>query len=109
MNHLKAFVQPAHGAFPEIVERTGGGLVVEPGNPEALADGIMTLRTDTALAESMSKAGAAGVRHHYTVSRMAEHVEAVVPDQPDRSARAGGTGGADSGWTTGAPYPSTRC
>ncbi len=70
-------VQPRHGAFPEIIERTGGGLVVEPGDPDALADGIMTLRNDTALAESMSKAGAAGVRHHYTVSRMAEQVEAV--------------------------------
>jgi glycosyltransferase involved in cell wall biosynthesis len=77
-------VQPAHGAFPEIVERTGGGLVVEPGNPEALADGIMTVRTDTALAESMSKAGAAGVRHHYTVSRMAEHVEATYSELVER-------------------------
>ena len=70
-------VQPRHGAFPEIIERTGGGLVVEPGDPKALADGIATLRTDTALAESMSKAGAAGVRHHYTAARMAEQVEAV--------------------------------
>ena len=70
-------VQPRHGAFPEIIERTGGGLVVEPGDPKALADGIATLRTDTALAESMSKAGAAGVRRHYTAARMAEQVEAV--------------------------------
>ena len=70
-------VQPRHGAFPEIIERTGGGLTVDPGNPDALADGIMALRSDSALAESMSKAGAAGVRHHYTVTRMAEQVEAV--------------------------------
>ena len=70
-------VHPRHGAFPEIIERTGGGLIVEPDDPEALADGILTLRFDTALAESMSKAGAAGVRHHYTVGRMAEQVEAV--------------------------------
>ena len=70
-------VQPRHGAFPEIIERTGGGLVVEPGDPKALADGIATLRTDNALAESMSKAGSAGVRHHYSVGRMAEQVEAV--------------------------------
>ncbi len=73
-------VQPRHGAFPEIIERTSGGLVVEPGDPEALADGILTLRSDTALAESMSKAGAAGVRRHYTVSRMAEQVEAVYAE-----------------------------
>src|SRR5262245_41368965 len=73
-------VQPAHGAFPEIIERTGGGLVVDPASPDALADGIMTLRTDTALAESMSKAGQAGVRHHYSVARMAEQVEAVYSE-----------------------------
>ena len=79
-------VQPAHGAFPEIIERTGGGLVVEPGNPEALVDGILTLRHDTALAESMSKAGEAGVRHYYTVGRMAEQVEAVYAELAGRSA-----------------------
>ena len=33
-------VQPRRGAFTEIVERTGGGLLVEPDNPEALADGL---------------------------------------------------------------------
>ena len=70
-------VEPRHGAFPEIIERTGGGLVVEPDDPVALADGILTLRSDSGLAESMSKAGVAGVRHHYTVARMAEQVEAV--------------------------------
>jgi glycosyltransferase involved in cell wall biosynthesis len=70
-------VQPRHGAFPEIIERTGGGLVVDPDDPEALVNGILTLRFDTALAESMSKAGVAGVRHHYTVARMAEQVETV--------------------------------
>jgi len=70
-------VEPRHGAFPEIIERTGGGLVVDPDDPVALADGILTLRSDSGLAESMSKAGVAGVRHHYTVARMAEQVEAV--------------------------------
>jgi glycosyltransferase involved in cell wall biosynthesis len=79
-------VQPAHGAFPEIIDRTGGGIVVEPGNPEALADGIMTLRHDTALAESMSKAGLAGVRHHYSVSRMAEQAESVYAELAHPSA-----------------------
>ena len=79
-------VQPRHGAFPEIIERTGGGLVVEPNDPIALAEGIITLRADTALAESMSKAGMAGVRHHYTVGRMAEQVEAVYRELAGKGA-----------------------
>ena len=33
-------VQPRRGAFPEIVAKTGGGLIVEPDDPEALADGL---------------------------------------------------------------------
>ena len=73
-------VQPHHGAFPEILERTGGGLLVEPGNAEALADGLDRIRTDHALAESMRKAGIAGVRRHYSVQRMAEQVEAVYSE-----------------------------
>ncbi len=33
-------VQPRRGAFTEIVERTGGGLLVQPDDAESLADGI---------------------------------------------------------------------
>jgi len=33
-------VQPSHGSFPEWIERTGGGLLVEPENPEALAKAL---------------------------------------------------------------------
>jgi len=36
-------VQPRHGAFPELVEATGGGLLVEPGSAEALADAFADL------------------------------------------------------------------
>ena len=38
-------VQPRRGAFPEIIERTGGGLLVEPDDAEALADGLLTIWT----------------------------------------------------------------
>src|SRR5262249_9510897 len=30
-------VQPAHGSFPELIEATGGGLLVAPDDPDALA------------------------------------------------------------------------
>jgi glycosyltransferase involved in cell wall biosynthesis len=33
-------VAPDHGAFPEMIEQTGGGKLVRPGDPEALADGL---------------------------------------------------------------------
>jgi glycosyltransferase involved in cell wall biosynthesis len=70
-------VQPRRGAFPEIVERTGGGLIVEVDDDEALADGLLRIWRDPALAATLSEAGAAGVREHYTAGRMAEEAESV--------------------------------
>ena len=70
-------VQPRVGAFPEIVERAGGGLIVEPEDPEALAEALLQLKRDPALAASLGQSGADGVRRHYTVGRMADQVEAV--------------------------------
>ena len=69
-------VQPRVGAFPEIVETTGGGLIVDA-DPRALADGFAALKRNPDLAESLGDAGAKGVREHYSVERMADQVEAV--------------------------------
>ena len=70
-------VQPRHGAFPEIIEKTGGGLLVESGSGDALADGLHTLWRDPVLSEALSVAGSAGVREHYSVDRMADTVEGI--------------------------------
>ena len=73
-------VQPRHGAFPEIIERTGGGLLVEPNDPQALSEALASLRADPALAEALGRAGASAVRAHYSVQNMAEQVEAVYAE-----------------------------
>lgn len=70
-------VQPRHGAFPEIVNKTGGGLLVPPEEPDALAGALMSLLTDRARAVEMGAAGAASVRAHYTADRMAASAELV--------------------------------
>jgi glycosyltransferase involved in cell wall biosynthesis len=64
-------VQPRRGSFPEMVTRTGGGLLVEPDDPASLADGIFSLWRDRDLAISLGARGALGVREHYSAAQMA--------------------------------------
>ena len=64
-------VQPRRGAFPEILQKTGGGVLVEPDDTASLAQGILSLWRDPALVEELGKRGAQGVCEHYSASRMA--------------------------------------
>ncbi|MEX2273611.1 MAG: glycosyltransferase family 4 protein [Vicinamibacterales bacterium] len=70
-------VQPARGSFTELIEKTGGGLLVPPDDPEALAQGLLRVLTDADLAQALSQRGAFGVRAHYSVDVMADAAEAA--------------------------------
>ena len=52
-------VQPRRGAFTEVVEKTGGGLLVAPDDPEALADGLHRLWSGS---RAVGAAGEQGLR-----------------------------------------------
>jgi glycosyltransferase involved in cell wall biosynthesis len=80
-------VQPRRGAFPEIIEKTGGGLLVEPDNPEALADGIESLAADQALAGGLGRCGHEGVQRHYSAHRMAARVLEIFSELTASSPR----------------------
>ena len=64
-------VQPRRGAFPEILQKTGGGILVEPDDTASLAQGILSLWKDPKLVQELGHRGAQGVREHYSASRMA--------------------------------------
>jgi glycosyltransferase involved in cell wall biosynthesis len=65
-------VQPRRGAFTEIVEKTSGGLLVEPDDAQSLAQGILKIYQDRNLADELGANGARGVREHYGAATMAD-------------------------------------
>lgn len=73
-------VQPRHGAFPEVLEKTGGGILVNPDDVDSLAEGIWQLWQDREERERLGRQGAAGVRQHYTISRMADGMVRVYSE-----------------------------
>jgi glycosyltransferase involved in cell wall biosynthesis len=73
-------VEPAHGAFPEILQRTEGGLLAKSERPGDVADAIMQLWRDPAGAAAMGARGAAGVRRAYTMEQMTDRMLDVYRD-----------------------------
>ena len=70
-------VQPRRGAFIEVVGKTGGGVLVDQDDPEALAAGLHSLWADATMRERLGRAGYEGVRRHYTIAHSADRLSAV--------------------------------
>jgi glycosyltransferase involved in cell wall biosynthesis len=73
-------VQPNHGAFPEILTRTGGGMLARSDAPDDVADALYELWKDPERAKELGRRGAEGVRNHFTVSHMADAVLKAYQD-----------------------------
>ncbi len=71
-------VQPAHGAFTEMVRTTGGGLLVKPDDAASLAEGIWQLFQDRRRRRGLGRQAAGEVRAKYSVKQSAERLEAVL-------------------------------
>jgi glycosyltransferase involved in cell wall biosynthesis len=77
-------VASAAGALPEVVSAAGGGILVEPNRPEALAAGIRRLLDDRAARGQLGDLGRRGVLAEYAWPRVAERTAAVYADVVDR-------------------------
>jgi glycosyltransferase involved in cell wall biosynthesis len=64
-------VQPRRGGFTEIVEKTGGGLLIDPDSPDGLADAMHKLWSDRSTLRTLSARAFEGVRAHYTIEQSA--------------------------------------
>lgn len=58
-------VLPRHGAFPELIAATGGGVLVEPGNATALAAQLEALLLNSATRVQIGEQGRAVVHANY--------------------------------------------
>jgi glycosyltransferase involved in cell wall biosynthesis len=66
------FVQPAHGAFPELKQRTQGGLLTTPGDPLSIAAALATVAENPELRDTLARNAYENVRRYHSVQRMAE-------------------------------------
>ena len=64
-------VQPMSGAFPELLESTGGGLLYPPGGPEALAAALEEALSDPQRLARWGRCGMQAVRERFTSEAMA--------------------------------------
>jgi glycosyltransferase involved in cell wall biosynthesis len=75
---------PNHGSFPELIEATGGGVLVPPDDVRALAEAIAGLLRDPARREQLGAAGQNAVRERFTDDHMAQRMLGVYRDTLDR-------------------------
>ncbi len=70
-------VQPQSGAFPELIEATGGGVIAEGDDALSLANAIDTLLADPVHARVMGGHGRRAVLDRFTADVMAERFAAL--------------------------------
>jgi len=70
-------VQPEHGAFPELLERTGGGRLVRPNDANHLAETLQELLTDEKARKQLGRTGRETVHRELNAESMAQTTLAV--------------------------------
>jgi glycosyltransferase involved in cell wall biosynthesis len=83
-------VQPAHGSFPELIQRTGGGVLVPPGDAGALAAALAELLRDAPRRQRLGEAGRQAVKSAFLDTHMAGRMLEVF----ERATRGDGGGNA---------------
>ncbi len=73
-------VQPRHGAFPEVLAITGGGVLCAPDSAAALADAIESVLNDEPRARSEAARARTVVLERFSAARMARDVAELCTD-----------------------------
>jgi glycosyltransferase involved in cell wall biosynthesis len=81
-------VQPRRGAFVEIIDKTGGGLLVAPDEPDRLADAFYALWHNRPAAAALGASAFEGVRAHYGIAASADRLLEVYRSLTEARATA---------------------
>ncbi|HWG46643.1 MAG TPA: glycosyltransferase family 4 protein [Gemmataceae bacterium] len=73
-------VQPRHGSFPELIEATGGGLLVNPEDPHDLARALRQLFDNPAHRDELGRKGKEAVHARFHAERMAVETAAIYAE-----------------------------
>lgn len=66
-------VQPRIGAFTELIESSGGGVLVPPGDTQALRQALVRLRDNPGEARALGEKGRRAVAERFTAAHMASN------------------------------------
>ncbi|MCK6483634.1 MAG: glycosyltransferase family 4 protein [Phycisphaerae bacterium] len=83
--HGVPVVQPRHGAFPELIEATGGGVLHEPRDVGHLARELARMMDDGEHRRGLGARGREAVLREFTAERMAERTWAVFEGAANRA------------------------
>lgn len=78
-------VQPALGAFPEIIGQTGGGIIYEKNTPENLASSLKALLDDPSGLRQLSTDAVQGANKHLDIHQLAKELIEVYRQVSDPS------------------------
>jgi glycosyltransferase involved in cell wall biosynthesis len=78
LSAAKPVLLAVDGEARDILERSGGGVFVRPGDPGALADAVLALQSDPAACAAMGRSGREFVCRHYLRSEQARAFAEVL-------------------------------
>ena len=73
-------VQPRHGSYPELVDATGGGVLVAPGSTDELVEAIACLMSDPVRRRRLSRAAQTGTAKLFSDQVMADATWRIYRD-----------------------------
>ncbi len=71
-------ISPNHGVFPELLARSGGGILFQPNSTDEIASHLERFGRDPQFLQELARCGASFVREEATIDRAALEMEQVL-------------------------------